>query len=232
MGTPNLGSTSALQQLLEGAKFGINKIGPEVLMTFPSAYQLLPHPIANVVLGSDGKPLQRDIFDIDIWQALEWGPDPKIRAQLQNQGWTQSNLIALETYAALHLERARRFVWSLTVSNPKPPSELIIFGGDCTTTPARILIEDLGDESWVRLWPNEIKSPRSGINYQALMLEPGDGAVTKASLLARTELDPSIPRHRFSYFPLDYAVMFCEDHSQLTGNITFQDNLLHVLLSR
>ena len=38
--------------------------------------------------------------------------------------------------------------------------------------------------------------------------------------------------HRFSDFPLDYAVMFCEDRSELPGNITFQDNLLHILLSR
>lgn len=64
------------------------------------------------------------------------------------------------------------------------------------------------------------------------MPEPGDSAVTKVSLLARTALDPSIPRHRFSDFPLDYTVMFCKNHSVLTGNITFQDSLLHILLSR
>ena len=52
------------------------------------------------------------------------------------------------------------------------------------------------------------------------------------SLLARTALDPSIPRHRYSDFPLDYALMFCGDHSDLPGNITFEGNLLHILLSR
>ena len=107
-----------------------------------------------------------------------------------------------------------------------------MFGGDCNPTPARIVIEDVGDESHVRLWPDEIRAPREGVDYEALMLEPGDGSVTKASLLARSTLDPSIPRHRFSDFPLDYSVMFCEDHGQLTGNLTFQDNLLHILLSR
>lgn len=233
VGTPNLGSTSALQQLLEGADFGVNEIDPEILMSFPSAYQLLPHPIVNAVLGNSGKPLPRDIFDIDIWRALEWGPfDPRIRKRLQNQGWTQEDLQQLETYTGLHIERARRFVWSLTVENPHAATPLIVFGGDCEATPARILIEDIGEESWVRLWPNEVKAPLPGVDYKALMLEPGDGAVTKASLLARTELDPSVPRHRYSDFPLHYAVMFCEDHSQLTGNITFQDNLLHILLSR
>jgi len=69
------------------------------------------------------------------------------------------------------------------------------------------------------------------VDYQRLMLEPGDGVVTKASLLARQALDPSIERHRYIYFPLNYAFFLCEKHEQLTGNIHFQDNLLHTLLS-
>ena len=63
------------------------------------------------------------------------------------------------------------------------------------------------------------------------MLEPGDGTVTKASLLARTDLDPTIARHKYSYFPLKYSMFLCEKHSRLTGNINFQDNLMHTLLS-
>jgi pimeloyl-ACP methyl ester carboxylesterase len=233
VGTPNLGSTNALQQLLRGGDFGVNTIKPEVLLTFPGAYQLLPHPIVDAVLGSDGEALDRDIFDLAIWRALEWGPyDPALRKRLGAAGWSEQDLAALERYTGIHLERARRFVWSLTVENPAPSYELVVFGGDCNPTPARIVIEDVGDESHVRLWPKEIKAPRKGVDYASLMLEPGDGAVTKASLLARTTLDPSIPRHRFSDFPLDYSVMFCEDHSKLTGNLTFQDNLLHILLSR
>ena len=233
VGTPSLGSTSALQQLLRGGDFGVNTIKPEVLLTFPGAYQLLPHPIVDAVLGSDGDPMNRDIFDLAIWRALEWGPyDPAVRKRLSAAGWSEQDLDKLESYTGIHLERARRFVWSLTVENPEAPYALVVFGGDCNPTPARIVIEDIGEESYVRLWPKQIKAPRDGVDYVALMLEPGDGAVTKASLLARTALDPSIPRHRFSDFPLDYAVMFCEDHSALTGNITFQDNLLHILLSR
>lgn len=233
LGTPNLGSTSALQQLLGGADFGVNKISPEILLTFPSAYQLLPHPIVDSILGNSGQPLQRDIFDLDIWRALEWGPfDPQIRYRLQSQGWSPSQVHTLERYTGKHLERARRFAWSLTVKNKASPAELIVFGGDCSETPARIFIEDIGGESFVRLWPDDIEKPSPDISYKTLMLEPGDGAVTKASLLARTELDPSVPRHRFSDFPLDYAVMYCEDHNRLPGNITFQDNLLHILLSR
>ena len=233
VGTPSLGSTSALQQLVEGATLGVNTMAAETLLTFPSGFQLLPHPIVNAIYSGSGKPLNRDIFDIDIWRALEWGPfDPALRARLLERGWTPVELLALEANTERNLERARRFVWSLTVKNTDNPAELIVFGGDCTDTPAHIVIEDIGDASFVRLWPDEIEQPLPDVDYEALMLEPGDGAVTKASLLGRAELDPSVPRHRFSDFPLDYAVVFCEDHSQLPGNITFQDNLLHILLTR
>ncbi|MEM7692519.1 MAG: hypothetical protein AAF194_08805, partial [Pseudomonadota bacterium] len=109
---------------------------------------------------------------------------------------------------------------------------LVVFGGDCTATPARILIEDIDGESYVRLWPKEVQKPIAGLAYDKLMLEPGDGAVTKASLLSRAVLDPSVPRHRYSDFPIDYPILFCERHSQLPGNLTFQDNLLHILLTR
>lgn len=70
------------------------------------------------------------------------------------------------------------------------------------------------------------------VDYDSLMLEPGDGVVTNASLLARQTLDLSIPRHKYSFFPLNYSFFLCEHHDQLTGNISFQDNLLHALLNR
>lgn len=63
------------------------------------------------------------------------------------------------------------------------------------------------------------------------MLEPGDGTVTKASLLARESLDPSVPRNKWVSFPLDYPIFLCESHYHLTGNATFQDSLLNTLLS-
>ena len=73
--------------------------------------------------------------------------------------------------------------------------------------------------------------PLPGVDYDRLMLEPGDGTVTKASLLARDVLDPSRQRHAYSHFPHDYAFFLCVAHDQLTGNTSFQDNLLHALLS-
>ncbi len=70
------------------------------------------------------------------------------------------------------------------------------------------------------------------MDYGRLMLEPGDGEVTKPSLLARAALNPVAPRNNALFFPLAYAFFLCENHERLTGNINFQDNLLNVLLAR
>lgn len=228
VGTPNFGSVSALQQILQGADFGVNLIAPEILWTFPSAFQLLPHPLRGVVLNQQGKPLERDLFDVDIWQALEWGPFAP--SYVAKQASKTSYIENWQRTLYKHLERARRFVWSLSIENPAHTESLIVFGGDCHPTPARILIEDVGDESLIRLHPSDIKNAQNNLNYEVMMIEPGDGSVTKQSLLANVELDPLAPRHPYSYFPLDYAVMICEEHSKLPGNLTFQDNLLHALL--
>jgi len=71
-----------------------------------------------------------------------------------------------------------------------------------------------------------------GVRYDELMLEPGDGKVTKPSLLARETLDPSAPQNEDSFIPIAYWFFLCERHDRLTGNINFQDNLLNVLLTR
>ncbi|MHC8441514.1 MAG: alpha/beta hydrolase [Candidatus Eutrophobiaceae bacterium] len=233
LGTPNLGSTQSLNVFING----IWRIHSETLITMPSLYQLLPHPINNWLVTLEGKPLQRDLFDIDTWRRFQWAIfDPEVRMRLKTRlnalGQGEEYLADLERFFGKYLERARRFVWSLTVSLPEDHPTLIVFGGDCHLTPARILIEEIDGKSMVRTHPDEIENPLPGYDYEKIMLEPGDGEVTKASLLGRNVLDPSVPRHQYSYFPLDHAVVLCERHSSLTGNVSFQDNLLNALLVR
>jgi pimeloyl-ACP methyl ester carboxylesterase len=236
LGTPNLGSITSLHAFMEGATVGMKKIPPETLATFPSLYQLFPHALNNWIMTMDGHPLQRDLFDIDIWRRFQWSIfNPDIRQRILKNNPTvqlgEEQLTLLEKYFAKHLERARRFVWSLTVPLPSDDYELIIFGGNCHLTPARLLVEEFDGESKVHLFPKSIINPLPSINYEQLMLEPGDGTVTKASLLAREALDPSVPRHKFSHFPIDYSLFLCERHDRLPGNHSFQDNLLHALLN-
>lgn len=230
LGTPNLGSVTSVHRMQEGWTLGLRRISAETLATLPSLYQLFPHPLKDWLVTNKGVALDRDLFDVELWQDFQWSVfDPTMEATLQRQG---EDLAALHRYFGKRLERARRFVWALTVPLPETPVKLVVFGGDCNLTPARLLVEEIGKDSIIRLQPSEVKNRIPGIDYSRLMLEPGDGTVTKASLLARQNLNPTEPRSETIFFPLAYSVFLCENHERLTGNLNFQDNLLNVLLTR
>ncbi|NKB37557.1 MAG: hypothetical protein GKR93_10365 [Gammaproteobacteria bacterium] len=237
LGTPNLGSTKTLNRFINGVKIGLKRIGTETLATMPSLYQLFPHPLNDWLVTNEGKALDRDLYDVEIWRRFQWSIfDPEVRKRIlsryEDEATGQAYLKTLEAYFEKNLERARRFVWSLTTPLPETHPKLIVFGGGCTLTSARIIVEEVNGESIIRLYPEDVVNKVAGVDYDALMLEPGDGSVTKASLLARNILDPSVKRHKYSFFPLDYSLILCEKHNSLTGNINFQDNLLNALLSR
>jgi len=237
LGTPNLGSVESLKAFLIGRRIGLRKVPPDVLITFPSFYQLFPHPLNDWLIDIDGRPVKDDPFDISTWKKYGWSlfdPDlrQKIIGQYPSRALGEQRLQLLERYFFKHIERGRRFMWSLTVRLEREPWQLVVMGGDCDLTPTRMVIESTGDGYDVHLRPEDIGKPRPGVDYERRMLEPGDGVVTKASLLARESLDPSVPRHKWSHFPLLYPIFLCEDHSRLTNNLFFQDNLLNFLLTR
>ena len=237
LGTPNLGAVGAFQTLAEGYAIGLSRIPPEIVATFPSTYQVMPHPINTWLVTADGRQLERDHFSSFFWRRFEMSVfDAQVQARITRHAAGEAEAAALvQTYAAWfdkRIERARRFVWSLTVPEPEPKVRFIIFGGNCHLTPARIVVEKFRGDSVLRFRPGDIRDRRPGVDYEALMLEPGDGAVTKASLLARQALNPTVARHRYIYFPMDYAFFLCVRHDRLTGNVHFQDNLLHALLAQ
>lgn len=223
LGTPNLGSAGSLHAFISGQRVGLNRIAPRTLATLPSGFQLFPHPLAHWLIGLDGQPRDEALFDSATWQHHGWSifaPDAAPPDE------TRQRLFAH------HLERGRRMAWMLSVAEPVSPIRYVLFGGDCHLTPARLLVEPGAGRDATRLLPAQIEAPRPDVNYEELMLEPGDGRVTKPSLLARETLDPSAPQHEDSFLPLAYAFFLCEPHDTLTGNINFQDNLLNVLLTR
>lgn len=231
LGTPNLGSVMSLRALTVGFPIGPFNVPPEVVATMPGAYQLLPHAITDWIVSSDGEPLERDQFDVGVWERFQWGIfDPAVRRRVRDQEGGDRTVAALEDATARHLERARRFTWSLTVPTPGSRLRFAAFGGVCRPTPARVLVEEHRGESVVRFRASEVGQRRAGMDYEDLMREPGDGTVTKSSLLGRHDLDPRVPRHRYANVELDYPVFLCAEHTQLTGNPSFQDNLLHYLL--
>ena len=65
----------------------------------------------------------------------------------------------------------------------------------------------------------------------AAMSLPGDGKVTKSSLLGRLEPDVTTLPNEYPSAEFDHPFFFCELHDVLTGNVHLIDNLLHYLLS-
>lgn len=180
---------------------------------------------------------KREAYSVETWQTYHWSIyNPTVRARIRkrfrNDTEAQQYLDLLERYFARNLLRAKRFHRAISVPVQQSPVRYIVFGGDCILTPARCLVETINGQSFVRLFPGEIKKPLPGVDYSKLMLEPGDGRVTKPSLLARNALDPSVQAAEPGAFPVAYAVLLCDGHSALTANITFQDNLLNILLTQ
>ncbi len=235
LGTPNFGALSAVGAFLVGEKIGFERMRPEVLATMPSGYQLFPHPIASWLIDAAAQPLADDLFDPETWKRLRWNVyDPAVAARILAERGADADayLGALQKYFAFRLERARRFMWMLSTPEPATPIRYVLFGGDCTLTPARIALEDEDGVPRARLRPGDVRAKVSAAALDEAMLEPGDGRVTKPSLLARETLDPTAPQHEESFIPIAYYFFLCEAHDQLTSNINFQDNLLNVLLTR
>lgn len=233
IGTPNYGSISALQRAIMGIRVAIGRIRPEVMATMPSLYQLLPHPDRTWMIDVEGERLERELYELETWKEYAWSifdPDvrERIRERFASEEEAEAYLADLERTMEKGLRRGKRFHRALSIPQESSPNEFVVFGGDCELTPARCLLERVDGEVKVRLYPHEVVNRKPDVDYTARMLEPGDGRVTKASLLARDSLDPS--ERGGGDFPLDFAVFVCEGHSQLTSNVTFRDNLLNQLL--
>jgi pimeloyl-ACP methyl ester carboxylesterase len=230
LGTPNMGSAGSLQALIAGQSVGLKRIAPEVLATMPSGYEIFPHPLVTWLIDVQGKAVDADLFSTDTWRRFRWSVfDPDVEARVRAD--PKRDLAALQGYFDYRLERGRRFLWALSTPEPATPIRYVLFGGDCSLTPARLAVEEEAGRYLARLRPEDIARPVAGVSYDELMLEPGDGRVTKPSLLARERLDPWAPQNEDSFLPVAYWFFLCERHDQLTNNLNFQDNLLNVLLT-
>lgn len=235
LGTPNMGSASSLHAFLIGEAIGFGRIPQEVLATLPSGYQLFPHPLVSWLIDVTGKVRDDDLFDGKTWRRYRWSIfDPAVEARIRaaRGNDAQAYLAALGRFFDYRLERSRRFLWALSTPEPATQIRYVLFGGDCDLTPARLALEEIAGMPTARLYPDQIRGRVAGVPYAKLMLEPGDGSVTKPSLLARETLDPSAPQNEDSVIPIAYSFFLCEHHEKLTSNINFQDNLLNVLLTR
>jgi pimeloyl-ACP methyl ester carboxylesterase len=223
IGTPNAGSTSALIQLVEGAKFApfISKYPPALLGTMPSIYQLLPRSRHGAVVDAapPGSPIP-DLLDPTLWRESGLGlADPDQASVLKEllpevSDPSERLRIALD-HQVKSLARARQFMAAMDrPANPPPGLSIQLVAGDAMDTPAVVALN------------------RSGARLEVISQEPGDGTVLRSSAL----LDERVGREERGRLETPIAwervTFLFRDHLGLTADPTFADNILFELLER
>jgi hypothetical protein len=237
VGTPNLGSMQPVLSHVRGEEIGLRKIPAEVVASTSGAPQLMPHPAIPWLVDRRGDIVARDLFDIATWRDYRWSIfDPRVRERTINRkgggAAGRRYLETLERYLAKHLARGRTFLQLMALQTDQRDVLPFVFGGDCDATVARLVLEHLRGKMVARERVEAMTMPAAGIDYNDLITDPGDSVVTRSSLLGRAEggllpgFEPIAPLR------ISHSVFLCERHQFLTGNPTFQNNLLHTLFRR
>lgn len=235
IGVPNEGSTDAFATIIDGYSITeglrrrvplLNKLTAEDVVRSQSVFQLMPHRQAVKFLDENLKPLQIDLYDPETWKRYGWSviySSADFRRRFGNDG-------ELDAYLAATLRRANRFQDALDAGkNSESPVVLLAVGGDCEETlNAPLVLRDEKRNRWLTLTrPREFRTAAGEkISKQKVteaMYAPGDGRVTRASLLGENIFDVRTLSR--------YSVFACDLHGQLPRNKTLQDNTLTAIAS-
>jgi pimeloyl-ACP methyl ester carboxylesterase len=249
IGVPNEGSADAFATLLEGYSITeglrrrvplLNKLTAEDAVRTPSVFQLLPHPAAVKFLDENLQPLTLDLFDPASWKKYGWSPifSDEFRRKFASEEHrkvsdhpSQNKLQILEAYLAETLYRARRFQQALDAGTEQSPVMLLAIGGDCEETlNAPVILRDQKKSRWLTLLrPIEYRTSAgmriSKRQVTEAMYAPGDGRVTRTSLLGQN-LTSDHSRRSIAL----QAVFGCDLHGQLQRNKSLQDNALTAIV--
>ncbi|HEY8563679.1 MAG TPA: hypothetical protein VIL74_25090 [Pyrinomonadaceae bacterium] len=239
--TPNAGALSALDSMINGfSLFGSGKINlPFVqnlsradLFTIPSIYQLLPHANTARVFDEDLKPLKLDLYNPAVWERYGWTAYSDEDFAKKFDAAEQKNARA---YFRAVLLRARQFQSALdAVPRAKSPVATFYLGAECRQTiDGMIVRRDAKKEKWITEFGAASYTKADGTKVtkeetEKVLLAPGDGVVSKRSLLA-SFLGLGGLRNPNSSFILNSAPDACSEHNRLTGNEAVAKNLLSVL---
>jgi len=246
IGVPNEGSADAFATIVDGYSITeglrrriplLNKLTVEDVVRTPSVFQLMPHRQAAKFLDENLQALEIDLYDVEVWKRYGWSAiySPDFRRHYVQAGGTNGNLEELDIYLAATLRRARRFHQALdSVENSSSPVTLLAIGGDCEETlNSPIVLRDQKQNRWLTLIrPREYRTSTglkiSKKDITAAMYAPGDGRVTRASLLGENLFKS--PDNQTGFTLSRYAVFGCDLHGQLQRNKTLQDNALTAIV--
>jgi pimeloyl-ACP methyl ester carboxylesterase len=155
-------------------------------------------------------------------------------AKLDKNANTDDRILARTTYAQVRayfvsaLDRARRFHLAMDATSKRAPVQIFAYGGNCAPTlDAAVLIRDDKKGSWTTLVDAKDIKTADGKQIKkdevkAAMFTPGDGRVTKRSLLSETELAKGGPE--MIKIPLASSFFACGLHTKLFLEKPIQDS--------
>jgi pimeloyl-ACP methyl ester carboxylesterase len=238
LGTPNEGSVSTMNALLNGFSYigGINlpfiqDISRFDAFTIPSIYQLLPHEGTLLAYDENLKPLEIDIYDPATWETYQWGiwkDDDYLKK------FTAAEVLNVDAYFKAVLSRAKRFQAALNANtNVKPPVSFYLMGGDCKDTlDGMLLLRNVKKDRWeTHFKPDSFTRSTgekiTGVELKKLLFSVGDSTVTKRSLEAKgvTKITNR------PVLPIVSELYQCELHSKLVTNPEIQDRLFVLINS-
>ena len=240
VGTPNAGSVSALNALLNGYGFvggkasGINlpfvqNIDRFDVFTIPSSFQLLPHEGSLMAYDEDMQPLKLDLYEPETWEQYGWSiwKDPDFTKKFSNA--EQRNA---RPYFLAALARAKRLQAALDANTlEKPPVSFYLMGAECKDTPHAMLVyHNAKKERWEVVFKDESINIANGgkitdQQMKNLLYSKGDGVVPKRSLTMETV----IAAGKKNVLPYTAELYQCESHSKLITNPEIQDKLFLLL---
>ena len=248
IGVPNEGSADAFATLIDGYSITeglrrrvplLNKLTAEDVVRTPSVFQLMPHAGAVKFLDENLQVLQLDLYDPEVWKHYGWSviySSPDFRQRYAGAAGTDGEKAEeLDAYLTAMLRRARRFQEALdSVESSNSPVVLLAIGGDCEETlNAPLILRDEKRNRWLTLTrPREFRTS-TGVKISKeratdAMYAPGDGRVTRTSLLGETLFKTRDSQTGFTLS--HYAVFGCDLHGQLPRNKSLQDNALTAIV--
>jgi pimeloyl-ACP methyl ester carboxylesterase len=249
IGVPNEGMMEALRALVEGypvaeGGFGLfGKVEAETAFTMPAAFQLLPHDGSQEFYDGRLQPVSANLYEVETWQRHRWSIfAPSYRQAVTKRmrktfgpDWQRhfdDFFAEREAYLKVVLTRARLFGEALDrKADLATLLKVFILTGDCERTLRAALIVDDGDQSRTFFQPRKMRLRGTDLTraqVEDVMLEPGDGRVSRRSALAISHGESVSDQSDKTN--LSVAIFGCEIHSDLPNNPTFQDNLLSILL--
>jgi len=204
VGCANGGALRNLREMDRGRSY-IPLIGrsilPEVLFTFPSLYEDLPHvsgpmPMEELFVDGTGQPLPNvDLYDAATWRRFGWSAmDPKVARRIEASGRRDLFGTAEERWAFLarSLDRAEQFQRLLAadpagyapaaIDSERGGTRLFLVGNAYTETPKRAVLRR-GPNGWETLFAGD-RALRKRIYLEALAAGPGDVHATVESMHA------------------------------------------------